>query len=318
LRIRGAFKVAGSIIIVLLLLFLGCILVSKPKSPPVMQSIHEQVKKMDYSDLPPVSYFTARDGTRLAYRLYSGNSDKVAILLHGSSGSSTAMHALGNALKANNITAYALDVRGHGESGIRGDIRHEGQLQEDFADVVSIIRNNHPQAEITLVGHSSGGGFALKMVGGPLGTCFNQCILLAPYLNYDSPTVRPGSGGWANPSIVRMMGITVLNRFNIHCLDNLAVVSFAIPKEIAGLTQDYSYRLWKDYKASDDYLKDFKNEPIPVVIIVGDEDEIVYADKYAPEIKPVAENVKVDIIPSVNHMAVVSNERAIKTILRYF
>ncbi|MBW1816640.1 MAG: alpha/beta hydrolase, partial [Deltaproteobacteria bacterium] len=37
----------------------------------------------DYSGLPELKYFTARDGVRLGYRYYSADSDKILILLHG-------------------------------------------------------------------------------------------------------------------------------------------------------------------------------------------------------------------------------------------
>ncbi len=39
--------------------------------PPPMSSISDPFKNVDFSDLPELSYFTARDGTKLAFRAYS-------------------------------------------------------------------------------------------------------------------------------------------------------------------------------------------------------------------------------------------------------
>ena len=62
---------------------------------------------------------------------------RIAIVVHGSSGSSrSAIHALSQALAARGVETYAVDIRGHGASGTRGDIRYLGQLEDDLADLV--------------------------------------------------------------------------------------------------------------------------------------------------------------------------------------
>ena len=84
--------------------------------------------------MPPLSRFSARDGTELAYRHYparGSSTGKIAILVHGSSGSSVAVHALADALAARGVETYAPDIRGHGGSGSRGDIGFTGQLEND-------------------------------------------------------------------------------------------------------------------------------------------------------------------------------------------
>jgi non-heme chloroperoxidase len=48
------------------------------------------------------------------------------------------------------VTAYALDVRGHGASGRRGDIDYIGQLDDDLADFMAQIRADHPNAACAL------------------------------------------------------------------------------------------------------------------------------------------------------------------------
>jgi pimeloyl-ACP methyl ester carboxylesterase len=58
----------------------------------------------------------------LAYRAYPGGGQQVAVLIHGSAGQSPGMHALARTLNETVATVYALDVRGYGASGRRGDI----------------------------------------------------------------------------------------------------------------------------------------------------------------------------------------------------
>ncbi|MDF0678637.1 MAG: alpha/beta hydrolase [Nitrosomonas sp.] len=73
--------------------------------------------------MPALQRFSARDGTELAYRHYparGANSGRIAILVHGSSGSSVAVHALADALAARGVATWAPDIRGHGGSGTRG------------------------------------------------------------------------------------------------------------------------------------------------------------------------------------------------------
>ena len=147
---------------------------------------------------------------------------RIAIVVHGSSGSSrSAIHALSQALAARGVEIYAVDIRGHGASGTRGDIGYLGQLEDDLADFVGEIRKVHPTAPLTLIGHSSGGGFALRVAGSPIQNLFARTVLLAPYLGYDAPSNRPNAGGWASPDIPRFLALSVLRGLGIDCCESL-------------------------------------------------------------------------------------------------
>src|SRR5258708_38185152 len=142
------------------------------RQPPELASISDSRKWMDFKTLPAMDRFQARDGTVLAYRHYPARGapvGRIAILVHGSSGSSrSAIQALSQALSARGVENYAVDIRGHGESGTRGDIRYFGQLEDDMADFVAEIRKVHPAEPLTLIGHSAGGGFPLRIACSPL------------------------------------------------------------------------------------------------------------------------------------------------------
>ena len=172
-------------------------LASPVRPPPTLASIHEGAMRIDAAGAPNMSRFQARDGTWLAYRLYpaaSGARDRIAILAHGSSASSIEMDRIATALAQAGVTAVALDIRGHGASGTRGDIAYRGELDDDLADLVAELRKAAPAARFSLIGHSAGGGFALRIAGSPLGDAFDRFVLLAPYLGYSAPTNRAGGG----------------------------------------------------------------------------------------------------------------------------
>ena len=283
--------------------------------PPPLRSVINVVATVDQSDLPPISRYLARDNVELAYRAYPASSDKIAILIHGSSGSSVDIHALGRALSRSGITALALDIRGHGSSGTRGDIRYVGQLEDDLADFVAYLRKTYPHAPITLIGHSSGGGFALRIAGSPINHLFSQYILIAPYLRHDAPTSRPDSGGWVKPYIMRIIALSILHRIRIDWFSGLPVLAFALP-ENAKATRTYSYRLFVDFRPDDDYLGDFRRSNAPITILGGKNDEIFNADKYEIALKSVQEHVHIEIIPGVGHMGMVSDPIALKEIVR--
>src|SRR4051812_23926661 len=71
------------------------------RQPPELASISDSRKLIDFDTLPAVDRFQARDGTDLGYRHYSPRApvtDRIAIVVHGSSGSNrSAIHALSNA-----------------------------------------------------------------------------------------------------------------------------------------------------------------------------------------------------------------------------
>src|SRR5882672_100738 len=130
-------------------------LVATPlRRPPPLASISETARAVDRSTMPDLTRFQARDGTGLAYRHYPARGaavGRVAVLVHGSSGSSTSIHALGDALAARGVEAFAVDIRGHGASGTRGDIGYVGQLEDDLVDFVAVVRKTSPDAPLTLL-----------------------------------------------------------------------------------------------------------------------------------------------------------------------
>jgi alpha-beta hydrolase superfamily lysophospholipase len=236
--------------------------------------------------------------------------------VHGSSGSSGGtIHALSQALAARGVETFAVDMRGHGVSGTRGDIGYVGQLEDDLADFVPILRQTAPSAPLTLVGHSSGGGFALRVAGSPIQNLFERTVLLAPYLGYDAPTSRPNAGGWASADVPRILGLLALRAIGVNCCDALPVLAFAVPPNSEKLlTTGYTDRLMRNFAVSGDFHRDLARVTKPLTVISGAEDELMFADKYAEAVRGAAKPVDVKLIDGVNHMGIVSAPKAVSLI----
>jgi alpha-beta hydrolase superfamily lysophospholipase len=298
-------------------LLLGVLIAAPLRAMPELTSISTTARAVDRSTMPDIERFQARDGTVLGYRHYPAHTPagtQIVILVHGSSGSSVAVHALAEGLAERGIETFAPDIRGHGASGMRGDIAYLGQLEDDLADLVGMIRKSAPNASLTLMGHSSGGGFALRVAASPIQGLFIRTVLLAPYLGYDVPSSRPDSGGWASADVPRYIALALLQRLGIPCCESLPTLAFAVaPNSSAILVPAYSYRLMRNF-ATRGYRADFAAVTKPVTLIAGAADELMLSDKYADMVHAVAPAVDVKLIDGINHMAIVSDPRAVAMI----
>jgi alpha-beta hydrolase superfamily lysophospholipase len=300
-------------------LALGAMLAQPVTSPPPLESIHSGAMAISRDGEPELSRFQARDGTWLAYRLYSaadGGRDHLAIVYHGSSASADEMNAVAVSLAKAGFVAVAVDARGHGASGARGDIGYVGQLEDDLADLVAQLRGAYPKARLTLVGHSAGGGFALRVVAAPVGASFDRIVLLAPYLGYRAPTNRPaeGSGLWAAPDIPRLIAITILERLGIDWPQALPVIAFANRPEAAKfVTSRYSFRLLANYGPPTDWKGALQAAAGRIALIAGENDELMDASAYQTAVAPLG--VRVTLLPGVDHMGVVHQPAALAAIV---
>jgi alpha-beta hydrolase superfamily lysophospholipase len=289
------------------------------KRPPELRSISAGRGAIDFSSLPPIERFQARDGSTLGFRHYPARgpaTGRAAIVIHGSAGSSRgSIHALSVALAAHGVETYAVDIRGHGVSGTRGDIAYVGQLEDDLADFVAVVRKTTPTAPLTLIGHSAGGGFALRVAASPIQDLFARTVLIAPYLGYNAPTNRPHSGGWASADIPRIIGLTALRAIGINCCDALPVLAFAVPPDSESyLTSAYSDRLMRNFANHADFRGDFAAATKPMTIFSGTDDELMFADKYAEAVRGIMPPIDVKLIAGANHIGVVSVPKAVNAI----
>ena len=301
-----------SFIIVSILIYLGiaAILIIFGK----LRSVHPQEENpvfvellRDYSGIPPLQTFLARDGASLHFRHYPACASKVLILLHGSGWHSRYFYPLASHISTHDLAAvYTPDLRGHGaHPQHRGDIAYMDQLQDDLADLIEVVRHRHPGARVIVGGHSSGGGLAIRFAGTSPGAEVDGYLLLSPWLQYNAPTVRPNAGGWAGPHTGRIIGLTMFNNIGIHLWDHLTAIEFNLPEKYRDGTEtlSYSHRLNTGF-APVNYKKALMAISQPVMVVVGTADRAFIAEQFGPAIRPYV-NAEISLLPGVSHMGVV-------------
>lgn len=285
---------------------------SQPAQLPPMISVSAAFAGTDFSGAPAKRHFTARDGTALDYRAYPGDPNRIVVVIHGSSGTSISMHLVAKAIHARGATVYALAMRGHDGTGRSGDIDYIGQLDDDVMDFLKTLGPRMPGQTRTLLGFSSGGGFALRFAGGPNGKAFDRLILVAPQFPHDAPTARPNAGGWVSVAVPRIVGLSLLTRVGITTFNGLPVLRMAVnPDPAVGLTPVYSFRMLRNFGPSDDYLGDIRRVHGPFALFAGAKDEIFVADQFAPLLKPVRPDLTVTVIPGLSHMEMTTKPPAL-------
>jgi non-heme chloroperoxidase len=291
------------------------ILLDAPTTPPVMATMAAAPDQI-HRAFPAPSHFRARDGASLQYYAYPAASDKVAVLIHGSAGPGTSMHDLATASQAAGVTVYVPDIRGHGGSGERGDIAYIGQLDDDLADFVAQLGAPRSSETRTLLGFSAGAGFTIRFAGGPYGGLFDRYVLLSPTTLSDAPTLRPNAGGWISVAVPRIIAIVWLNRLGIHWFDGFPVINYAVSTEMAkSMTASYSYRLLNNFGAGRQYESYLRNIRRPAAIFVGDADEQVIADQFAPLLQRLGVNIPVTVVPNMKHTDMIHRIEALRVIV---
>ena len=309
------------IIAILLITSLAWLIAPKPpmEETPEGKGLQFDEVRLDYSTLPGLLKFTARDGTNLHYRHYPAESDTAVILLHGSGSHSRYLLPLAKRLSGKGeAQIFTPDLRGHGENPVRrGDIDYIEQLEDDVMDLIVYIRKTYSIKTIVIGGHSSGGGLALRFAGSQYGLEAQGYVLLAPFLRHDAPTMRTNAGGWARPYIKRTIGLSILNGFGIRWLNGLDVIAFNMPQAFRDGTETlaYTYRLNTGY-APRDYTADLRAIKVPLLVVVGTGDEAFDAEQFEPTMSQYAET-EVVLLDGVSHMGVVVGEAVRSTLLAW-
>ena len=261
-----------------------------------------------------------RDDKEIFSRVYKSQSKDVMILIHGSGSESRYLSEIANAMASENIaTVITPDIKGHGRNkGKRGDIDFIGQLENDIEDLIRFSKKNLNAKKVILAGHSSGGGFVLRFIGNPKNSKVDKAILISPYLGYNSPTVKPNSGGWVKVALKRIIGLSMLNNLGIKNLNHLPVLFFNRPENINDSLQvpSYSYNMTMNFD-SKNYQQEIKNINIPCLVLVGKEDESFYPGQFPIVFKPSKKITQVEIMENVKHLDIVRNSKTFRLIERW-
>ena len=234
------------------------------------------------------------------------------VLVHGSSADSRSLHVLAHALAQSGQMAYALDMRGHGESLPKGHIRHIGQLDDDLQDFMQQVQPRRPTA---LAGFSSGGGFALRVAASERQTLFDHDLLLAPFISHDAPTYRPQAGGRVSVGVPRIVGLSLLDALGVHALHTLPVMHFALNEQAREMmTPSYSFTLASNFRPPRDWRAAIRAAGRPMRVLAGQDDEAVFAGRYAALFEAEGRRVPVTLLPGIGHVGLTLQPRALQAV----
>lgn len=315
-------KFAGISAVITLLIALGLIVSQRPGkvlAPEGGLDFSEQLGR----DVAPleVRRLPLRDGFEASLRHLEGpEGAPLVILVHGSGWYGAQFDGLARELSAV-AEVVAPDLRGHGVNpGRRGDLDYLGQFEDDLADIIAHFAK--PGQKVVMAGHSSGGGLVVRFAGGAHGDLLDGAVLMAPFLQYDAPTAREASGGWAHVLTRRVIGLSMLNAARIRLLDHLTVIEFAMPRVVLdgpqgnAATTSYSWRLNNSFSPRRDWQGDVAALP-PFLLIAGEADEAFRADQYEPTLSGISDKGQYLLLPGVGHLPVVDDPRSAKALVGF-
>ena len=245
--------------------------------------------KIPLGKLSSVEKFKTRSGDVLSYRSYSAWSENLIILYHGVGGDSRYMCVLASALAAAGLgTVITPDFRGHGASLGSSDDISVHQLEIDLEELLIHVKMTRPAARVFLMGHSLGGGFALRVAVSDLRKQFAGFVALAPYLPLELRAFNDGLEAWLrwNPD----------GGFSVQMED-----AFKTGSEKLSYSGAYLAAVAPPARV----LEELKRLAPPVTVIVGSEDEVVSAPCQQQLFDSVG--VRVHLIEGLNHLTLVSN-----------
>jgi pimeloyl-ACP methyl ester carboxylesterase len=315
---RKVFWALAGLIFVVLGGLAGTLAFDAPVKPEPLASISEPFAEVDFSDLPTVRTYAARDGAKLGYRVYEGGGTQAVLLIHGSSDDGAGLHPLAKALRDAGASVYVPILRGHGNFGRSGDIHYVGQLEDDLADFVAVLRPLRPGTSFSLIGFSSGGGFVLRVIAAPDEKLFDRFIMISPALPPGSPTIRPDTGGWVSVAKPRIIVLALLNRLGVDWFNGLPIVAFATSPKAPNLTSAYSFRLAVDFGAPRDYLAGLGRSKKPAALLVGGSDELFFPDRFAPLLGSARPDMPITIVPGIGHIGMTVSPQGIAAIRKSF
>lgn len=280
----------------------------------------EKVSAIDWADLPPAKAFDVPGG-RLGYRHYpAATSDRALVLVHGSACFGDLAHPMAQQVAGQDVAhVYTLDMRGHGLSeGPRGhSVRDPAELVDDIARFLGRLHAERPRAQITLAGHSAGGGVVLAFARSASQHLASSYIFLAPYLGLGSPLNRPHFGGWVRLRGLTLKALTLANLLGITRFNEATVVDFNV--EAAGdprYVASWSFNTLLAFGPGR-WLADAPPLPRrkPVLVIAGQDDECFVQPLYRSAFDQVAPHAEVVDIGRGGHWDLLVSPRTVAAVI---
>lgn len=171
--------------------------------------------------------------------------------------------------------------------------------------------------EIYLIGHSSGGGLAIRFSASAYGNLIKGVILLSPTIP-TAPSMRKNAGGWAKISFWKIILLSILNNFGITYFNHTKVIKFNRPKEYCNGTEtlSYSFNLNSFYHPRLPYTKDISSIKNRSIVIAGSLDE-ANNPFYHPLVMQDPQSESICILSGIHHLEITQNQLVFNSIINW-
>jgi alpha-beta hydrolase superfamily lysophospholipase len=132
---------------------------------------------------PSLSKFSARmeDGTRLRVKSWRAENPEIIVLaVHGFNDHAGAFKKAAPWFAKKHVTTYAYDQRGFGTDKNRGIWASSDILASDLRTMVRLVKKQHPQLPLYVMGVSMGGAVTMKAFAGQKTSSVDGLVLVAP------------------------------------------------------------------------------------------------------------------------------------------
>lgn len=250
--------------------------------------------------------FTTKDGTEIFYKDWGKG--PIVTFSHGWPLSSDAWDSQMLFLGQQGYRVIAHDRRGHGRSGQTWEGNNMDQYADDLAELIEHLNVR----EITMVGHSTGGGEVARYIGKYGNKRVKKTVLISAVPPLMLKT--PANPGGLPVSVFDGIRAGVRNDRSQFYKD-LSLPFYGYNKPGAKISEGVRDEFWRLGMQSSvigsydcikafsetDQTEDLKKIEVPTLILQGDADQIVPIDDSGRLSVKLINNAKLEVIPGAPH-----------------
>lgn len=215
------------------------------------------------------------DGARLPLRIWATPNPKAVIIgVHGFNDYSNAFDMPGRWFIEHGISVYAFDQRGFGRAPGRGLWAGDARMADDLDAVVKLVRAQHPNVPVYLLGESMGGGVVMRAFALPNPPKVDGVILAAPAVwGWRSMNAFYDVALWTSAHMLPEMTVTGRG-LNIRPSDNIEMLR-ALGRDPLVIKETQVGTIYGLVNLMDGAYEAAARIDVPVLLLYGAHDQIV-------------------------------------------